>query len=307
LNCVAVIGPTAVGKSSLAMQLSEILGGEIVSIDSRQIYRGLDIGTAKPSPEERKRVRHHCIDILDIEEGSNARWFASQAEKAIEDLRSRGRLPILAGGSGLYLQALTHGLFEIDLEPAEREKFAGSVSGMPSGDLYSILLEKDPESAGRIHPNDRYRIVRALEVLELTGTPLSEHFRLQKETGPPIEEGLVRIGLDMDRASLRSRISARTESMYDAGWPEEVTELLERGADPGCPGLQTLGYPETIRYVRGDAGRRETVERISILTGQYAKRQMTWFRKERDVTWLNAEDRDLLRAALNILDRTGIT
>jgi tRNA dimethylallyltransferase len=305
MNGIVIIGPTASGKSSLGMRLAGHLGGEIVSIDSRQIYRGLDIGTAKATAAERARIRHHCIDILDITEKSNARWFADIAREAIGNIRSKGKIPVLVGGSGLYLRSITHGLFDIDLDPVKRKDFENRTGGIRTPDLHSRLKESDPASAERIHVNDRYRILRALEIFELTGTPISEHFRLQQETGEDGMQGLVKIGLDFDRELLRSRIMERTGEMYDAGWPDEVSSLLESGADPDCPGLQTLGYPETAGYVRGEMERSEAIERIAILTSQYAKRQMTWFRKEEDVSWLDAGSMDLFEAALNVLDREG--
>jgi tRNA dimethylallyltransferase len=304
---IAVIGPTAVGKSSLGMEIAGKLGGEIVSVDSRQIYRGLDIGTAKPTNEERELIGHHCIDILDITEKSNARWFANIARKAIDDILWRGSVPILVGGSGLYLRAITRGLFDVDLDESDRKAFADSLEQIPTSELHSRLRESDPESAERIHVNDRYRIVRALEVLELTGITLSEHFRRQEEGAEDQLPGLLRIGLDMDRESLRGRILLRTRQMFDAGWPEEVSSILDQGADPECPGLLTLGYPETASYLRGETDREGAVRQIATLTSQYAKRQMTWFRKEPDVTWLDAAGDSLLESVLNLLDSRGIT
>jgi tRNA dimethylallyltransferase len=304
---IAVIGPTAVGKSALGMELASRLGGEIVSVDSRQIYRGLDIGTAKPSHLERKKIRHHCIDILDITEKSNARWFADKARAAIDDIVSRGRVPVLAGGAGLYLRAITQGLFDIDLDEADRRNFESYLKDIPTAELHLRLKEKDPDSADRIHENDRYRIVRALEILELTGRTLSEHFRSQKEEQSNDLPGLVRIGLDMERGALRERISQRTRQMFDAGWPEEVNSLLKAGADPTSPGMQTLGYPETAAFVTGDADRESAILDIARLTSRYAKRQMTWFRKEPDVSWLDAAGDGLKEAALNILDSRDTT
>ncbi len=307
MNGVVIIGPTAVGKSSLGMMLAERLDGEIISIDSRQIYRGLDIGTAKASAEEQSRVRHHCIDILDITEKSNARWFADHARGAIEYTHTAGRLPILVGGSGMYLRAITHGLFDINLDPAEREDFDIKIADVTALELYSRLKVCDPESADRIHENDRYRIARALEIFELTGMTMSEHIKLQQESGEGGLDDLVRIGLDMDRDDLRSRIAERTGEMFAAGWPEEAAAILDAGADVRCPGLQTLGYPETIEYLRGEKSRDEAVGMIATLTSQYAKRQMTWFRKEPDVRWQDAGDTGVFEAVLNILDSAGIS
>jgi tRNA dimethylallyltransferase len=300
---IVIIGPTAVGKSSLGIRLAEELGGEIISIDSRQIYRGLDIGTAKATSEERARVKHHCIDLLDIKEKGNAGWFAGQARTAMDKIIGAGKVPVLVGGSGLYLRSVTRGLFDIDLDPSERAAFEEGIEGAATAELYSRLRSSDPESGKRIHENDRYRIVRALEVLELTGTSLSDHFRMQRKSGSSWLPGLVRIGLDMDRELLRVRIAERTAAMYAAGWPEEVSGILAGGADPSCPGLQTLGYPETVRFVRGEVDIGSATGKIAVLTGQYAKRQMTWFRKEPEVIWLDAGQKDLFGYVLNMLDR----
>ncbi len=305
MNGVVIIGPTAVGKSSLGMTLAEKLGGEIVSIDSRQIYRGLDIGTAKASADEQARIRHHCLDLLDITEKSNARWFADMAREAMEKIRTEGKLPILVGGSGLYLRAVTQGLFDISLADSERHEFEKSIEDTPTSDLYLRLKASDPESAERIHENDRYRIVRAIEVQSLTGVSLSEHFRRQKESCMENSPGLVRVGLDMDRERLRERIAARTGEMYAAGWPDEVSSLLENGADPASPGLQTLGYPQTVSFVRGRLDLETATGDIAMLTGQYAKRQMTWFRKEPEVAWFDAEDVNLLDSVFKNLDSAG--
>jgi tRNA dimethylallyltransferase len=306
MNGVVIIGPTAAGKSSLGMSLAERIGGEIVSIDSRQIYRGLDIGTAKATAEERARIKHHCIDILDITEKSNARWFADHARDSIEKIRSDGKIPVLVGGSGMYLRSVTHGLFEIELDPHERGEFENSISELSTADLYRRLSASDPGSAERVHENDRYRIIRALEVFELTGLMMSEHIMRQQATGGRGMSGLIRIGLDMDREDLRSRIAERTREMFDAGWPDEVSGLMAKGFDTDCPGLRTLGYPVIIEYVRGELSRDEAISAIATLTSQYAKRQMTWFRKEPSVSWRDAGSENILGEALNILDRAGI-
>lgn len=303
---VAIVGPTGAGKSAAGTRLAELIGGEIVSIDSRQIYRGLDIGTAKPGADELRRVPHHLVDILDITERSNAAWFASLAREAIRDIVSRRRVPVLVGGSGLYLRAVIHGMFEIDLDPSDRERFSLEIGNIPTGRLRERLCEVDRASYARIHPNDRYRIVRALEVHALTGIPLSEHFRRQAAGGSAGEEVAI-VGLSPPRGSLRAAIRARTVSMCGKGWPEEVRGLLERGADPACPGMKTLGYPEMIDHVRGKVGRKETIDRIAARTAGYAKRQMTWFRKERVLAWIDPSGDDTAAAVLNVLDRNAVT
>ncbi len=284
---LAILGPTASGKSELAMRLARALGGEIVSVDSRQAYRRIDIGTAKPTGPDRAEIPHHLIDILELDQKNDADSYASRAHAAIHDIGARGRLPILAGGSGLYFRAIAQGFFRIRLDRAERVAFEESTRGVPVRALYDRLAAVDLESARRIHPNDRYRIVRALEVLELTGIPLGEHFRRQRSEPGAAETCFVKIGINPPRPELHRRIEERIARMFEAGWPDEVRGLLGEGADPGWPGMQTLGYPQVVDFVTGKAGREETVARITELTRQYAKRQVTWFRKEPGMRWFD--------------------
>lgn len=305
MDALALLGPTAVGKSSLALDLAERLGGEIISVDSRQAYKHLDIGTSKPTEEERKRVRHHLIDILELDKKNNAENFARLSKETISEIISRRSLPILVGGSGLYFQAVFNGFFDIDLDQEDRDDFSDSVSRRDTPELYNRLVLADPESGKRIHPNDRYRIVRALEVYTLTGIPLSEHFKRQKSsTGDP-EIDFLKLGLHIPREKLHERINGRTRMMLEAGWIEEVESILRGGADAEWPGLKSLGYPEVISYIHGKIGREELIETISRLTRQYAKRQMTWFRKEKDVTWFRADDKNLTGLVLDWIDRAG--
>jgi len=304
MDAVAILGPTASGKSALAMFLAGEMGGEIISIDSRQVYVGLDVGTSKPSLIDRNTIPHHLIDILDPNEKNSAERHARMAKAALADVFSRGKLPILVGGSGLYWRALFEGLFSIELSDEERENFEKSVRGVSTEELRSRLLEVDAETGERLHHNDRYRIVRAIEVYELTGVPLSEHFERQA-TGPRASTDYLRIGLDPPRKRLHGLIDSRTVDMVGGGWVEEVRSLLERGYDPSCPGLRTIGYPEVISHVRGEIGEEELVEMIQRLTRQYAKRQITWFRKERDVHWLDAEGDALLESALRLARSEG--
>ncbi|HUV35539.1 MAG TPA: tRNA (adenosine(37)-N6)-dimethylallyltransferase MiaA [Patescibacteria group bacterium] len=290
---LAILGPTAVGKSSLAMALAERLGGEIVSVDSRQAYRGIDVGTAKPSCSDRERIPHHLIDVLDLREKNDAERFARLAAAAVDDILQRGRLPILTGGSGLYFRAIFNGFFAIDLDPAERRAFAGSIAPVPTPELYRRLNSSDPESARRIHPNDRYRIVRALEVLELSGVPLSEHFRRQRADPAYRRIECRTIGLTMPRDVLYACINERTRRMMAEGWIEEVERLIQGGADPAWPGFGSLGYPEVLSLVRGELTREQAIDRVARLTRQYAKRQLTWFRKIEGVTWFDTDRRDV--------------
>lgn len=288
MDALAVVGPTSVGKSGLALCLAERIGGEIVSMDSRQSYRRIDVGTAKPTPAERERVRHHLIDVLDLDETNNAESFARMARDAVEDIIGRGKLPVLVGGSGLYFRAVFEGLFDIDLDIREREAFARSRRGVATGELLLELSRADPESAGRIHSNDRYRILRALEIFELTGIPMSEHFHRQRRRRTAAGRRYLKVGLRLPRKELHARIEERARRMISSGWIEEVARLLDSGADPDWPGMKTLGYPQVIDHVMGKRSLDETTDTIIRLTKQYAKRQMTWFRSEPDVNWHDA-------------------
>ncbi len=305
MEALAIIGPTAVGKSRLALALAGTLDGEIVSIDSRQAYRRIDIGTAKPLKSDRARIPHHLIDMLELEEKNDAERFAQMARTAVRDIFERARLPILVGGSGLYLHALLHGFFDADLDPTERARFAESVERIPTPALFRQLGTVDPGSARRIHRNDRYRIVRALEVYTLTGVPLSEHYRRQ-EAGTSRERFDCRkIGLTSPRHILYERINERTKKMLECGWIEEVQRLIKEGADPAWPGLRSLGYPEVISFVRGEISLQETYERVTRLTRRYAKRQITWFSKVEGVVWFDALLPDLEERVLMWLRRRG--
>ncbi len=299
---IIVLGPTAAGKSELAVRLASSLGGEMVCVDSRTVYRGLDIGTAKPSLKDRRKVPHHMLDILDPDEKCRAGWFARMASEVIDNIITRTKRPVLVGGSGLYLRAVTEGLFELELDPGERKSFARSIENIPTEELYEKLRAVDPPSADRIHQNDRYRTVRALEVYQLSGKPLSEHFRRQREQGRPDLE-FVKIGLNTARDMLHQRIDARTADMFEAGWVEEVRRLLKNGAEPSWPGMRTLGYPDIISYLVGKEDFSETVEAISAKTRQYAKRQITWFSKESGVSWIDIARTDPHQEAIKVLDR----
>ena len=304
ITAVAILGPTASGKSRLGMDLAMKTGGEILSMDSRQAYRHLDIGTAKPSAQDRRAVPHHLIDILELHERNNAESFARLAHETVREVAARGKLSIFVGGSGLYFRAIAHGFFSIKLDPAERVAFAHTLRGMPDSALYRRLEAVDPESAQRIHRNDRYRIMRALEVYTLTGTPLAEHMRNQRSD--PLRRGLrfVKVGLDIPRAALHRDIHKRTQTLFERGWVQETERLLAAGSDPEWPGMKTLGYPQVIELIKGSSTFDATVTRIVELTRQYAKRQITWFKKEPDITWLPGEARDHAESVLDLLRRS---
>ena len=285
---VVITGPTATGKSSLALDLALKVRGEIISADSVQVYRGLDTGTAKPSPEERALVPHHLIDILDPDQEYSAALFRREADKIIERLHLRSTPIFVAGGTALYLKVLTRGLFR---GPAGDPKLRSILrqKAETGGDeaLHQELRRLDPEAASRIHIHDRFRITRALEVCILTGQPISH---LQREHGfreNPYET--LKVGLLWEREELYRRIDSRVEKMVKMGWVEEVQSLLNKGYSPGLKSLQSLGYKHIVAYLQGKGSLAEAVELTKRDTRRYAKRQMTWFRGDPEVHWLAAD------------------
>ena len=286
---VIVLGPTAVGKSRVAVDLALRFGGEIIGGDSIQVYRGFDIGTAKPGPEDRRGVPHHLIDIVGPEVQYTAADFVRDALEAARGIAARGRLPIVAGGTGLYLKALADGLFPgPGRDPAVRAALEAEAREKGLEALFRRLEAIDPEYARKIRGRDRVRIVRALEVHAATGRPISEHFR---ETRSPVTgRTVLRLGLRLEREALCRRIEDRVERMFARGLVDEVRGLLERGVPESAPPFRALGYSHVLRLLRGEIGRDEAVALTKIETRQYAKRQMTWFRKMAGVVWFSPED-----------------
>ena len=276
---LVVAGSTAVGKTEVAIEVAEELDGEIVIADSRQVYRGLEIGTAKPTAQERKRVPHHLLDVVDVGKRYTAADFAAQAGEAIAAIRARGRVPVVCGGTGLYLAALAGSLDRVEegAGESERDGARARVDAIPVAERHATLARVDATSARRLHAADRQRVDRALEVWFLTGEPLS---RLQSGGGPPRPHVAVR--LDRPRAELAARIDRRVETMLDAGLEAEARALWEAGWTPEDPGIDTIGYQEWWPHFEGVRGREETVEAIRAATRQYAKRQSTWFRHQGD-------------------------
>ncbi len=286
---LAILGPTATGKSRLGMALAESLGGEIVNADALQVYRGLDIGTAKPTVEERARVPHHLIDILDPHETCSAGEFARRAGEAIADIQGRGRVPIVVGGSGLYLRALFEGISPVPPgDPDVRRELRERLEREGLAALREELLQLDPETAGRITAGDTQRILRALEVVRVTGRPLSSWIAEQPFGIQRIAS--IRVGLTLPRAILYDQIAGRVAWMMEAGWREEVAGLLQRGVSPEVPAFQAIGYRQLVRHLEGNGSLEEAVAEIVKGTRRFAKRQETWFRKEPDVTWFSAQE-----------------
>ncbi|HHS13007.1 MAG TPA: tRNA (adenosine(37)-N6)-dimethylallyltransferase MiaA [bacterium] len=296
-----LVGPTASGKTAVSLKLAELLNGEIVSADSRQVYRGMDIGTAKPAPEEIGDIPHHCLDILDPEEPFSAGDFARLAREAVIQIIGRKRVPIIVGGSGLYVQALVDGFFpgnyrNIDLRANLKEE----AKRFGSGYLYARLQSKDPCAAGKIHPNDQKRIIRALEVYSISGKPISS---VQKEETLPGFFSPNFYGLRFPREILKERIRQRVDQMVEQGLFEEVRKLMDSSIDPGANSLDSLGYKETAAFLRGEIGKDEAVERIKRNTVRFAKRQMTWFRRDSRIKWIDIEETTPLNSAAEIIAR----
>ena len=287
---VAIVGPTAVGKSALALALAERIDGEIVSADSRQIYRGLDVGTAKPTRAERARVPHHLIDVADPDERFDAARFRALALAAIEGAAARGRSAIVCGGTGLYVRALRQGLFagpaaDAELRAAlyERERLRGP------GTLHADLAESDPATAARLHPRDTVRIVRALEVLRLTGRPISAW--QEEHAFSDADVAMLVLGCARPRQELAERIARRCRAMLDAGLLDEIRALAGRGFGSGLSPLDSVGYREMGAYLRGELTFEAAFDAFTRATRRLAKRQMTWWRSDPTVEW-HHPDRD---------------
>jgi len=274
--CPVLAGPTAVGKTGLICELAADFQVEVVSLDSRQIYRGLRIGTAQPSAEELAACPHHLVDFLSPEETWSAQAFREAFTRTYVEIRARGRVPLLVGGAGLYLDALAVGFFEIDAPEGALEEVRSRLDRLNGDEIRRRLQVSDPASFERIAPADRYRSQRALEIRELTGRPLSE-LRAEHRPDPALGLDFPLVFLDRPREVLRERIAQRLEIMLDGGWLEETRDLLDRHA-ADAPGMRTLGYREITAHLAGESTLDEARELIAVRTGQYAKRQQTWFR-----------------------------
>lgn len=281
---IVIVGPTAVGKSAFAVHVARMFDTEIISADSMQIYCGMSIGVAAPSPEELAMVRHHCVGIIDPHEPFSAADFARMALKVVHDLNVRGKIPVVVGGSGLYVRALVDGLFPGP--PADkllRLRLEETAAEKGNEHLYERLRAVDPTYAEKIHPNDLRRIVRALEVYELTGTPISELHRMYRDAKPDL--AVTFIGLERDRQDLYRRIDERVERMFERGLLEEVADLLEREYGDDIDRIRPLGYPEAKAYLLGETDLDDAKDRMQRNSRRYAKRQHTWFRADPRIRW----------------------
>lgn len=300
---IVVAGPTGVGKSELALRLAETAGGEIVNYDSVQIYRGFDIGSAKPSPEARARVPHHLYDIIDATDEFNAADYGRLARKTCDAIAARGKVPILVGGTFFYLRALLTGLPEM---PGRDEELRGRIRRIarkPRGParLHRWLSKIDPQSGRKIAPADRHRVERALEVWIRSGRPISSWERESDET-PALNA--LKLALTIERPRLVAALNARVEAMYAAGLIDETRALLERFPRDARP-FGTIGYREASAVVAGEMTREAAIEETQRRTRAYAKRQMTWLRSERNVHWLDASDREeAFAAAVRLIEES---
>ena len=298
---LVLVGPTAIGKTELSLRIASVFDCEIISMDSMQVYRRMDIGTAKASREERALVRHHLIDIVDPDEQYHAARFVRDATAAVHDIRLRGKIPLITGGTGLYLSALNKGLFDtIQVEPELREALRRRLEKEGREALYQELQACDPASAARIHPNDTQRLLRGLELFASTGIPWSEHIRRQEAAPPALAQPQLQIGLSCERPLLHERIRRRTEAMMQEPFRREVEALLASGYKSMLPAMQSLGYRHMNLYLQGKWSLEEAREALAVDTRRYAKRQLTWFRANTGIHWF---DRAQTEAAFTLIEQ----
>ena len=285
---IVVCGPTGIGKTSTGIEIAGVFNGEIINADSMQVYRYMDIGTAKPTTDERARVRHHLIDIIDPVESFDAAQFAKSAHKVIIELHRRGITPFVVGGTGLYIKALVHGLFRA--KPADkniRMRLKKETVVRGTDFIYKRLSECDPDSAERIHPNDTYRIIRALEIYETTEKAISKYHREHKFADSPFK--VLKIGLQINREALYDRINRRVDAMIDAEFVDEVKGLLEKGYSADLKSMQAIGYRHMIDFIKERISWDEALRTLKRDTRRYAKRQLTWFRADPEIVWVEPE------------------
>lgn len=294
---VAVVGPTASGKSDLAVDIALARGGEVVNLDASQIYRGMDIGTAKMSLHERRGVRHHLLDVFDVRQSASVAEFQALARAAIDDIRGRGALPVCAGGSGLYVRAVLENLEFPGTDPAVRARLEAELAATSAAAMHARLAAVDAAAAAAILPGNTRRVVRALEVIELTGKPFTAVL-------PPhaTREPDVRIGLDVPREVLVARITARVQRMWDAGLVDEVRALEQAGLREGFTAAKALGYQQVLAFLAGGCTEAEAFAATVTGTTRFARRQLQWFGRDQHIVWLPYDTPDLVERALALVD-----
>jgi tRNA dimethylallyltransferase len=286
---LVICGPTGIGKTVAAIAAAKAFGGEIISADSMQVYRYMDIGTAKPTIEERACAPHHLIDVVDPDEDFDAARFSRAAREIAVAIDRRGAVPIVAGGTGLYIKAMLYGLFRAEPpDPLTRQRLRQEVAEVGSEALHRRLAGIDAQAAGRIHPHDTFRIIRALEIVAATGEPITDHHRRHGFRESPFR--VMKIGLDMDRQALYDRIGRRVDAMIDAGLLDEVEGLLSRDYGGDLKSMQSLGYRHMVDFSAGRLTWEEAVRTLKRDTRRFAKRQLTWFRADKEIMWSTPEN-----------------
>jgi tRNA dimethylallyltransferase len=303
LPIVAVVGATASGKSDLALDLAERLGGEIVNTDAMQVYRGMDIGTAKLPVDERRGIPHHLLDLLEVTEPATVAEFQRWARAEIAECRSRGAVPVLVGGSALYTRAI---LDEFDFpgtDPEVRARYDAALAELGPEELHRQLADRDPDAAAGIIATNGRRIVRALEVIEITGRPFASTLPAPAYVDP----ATVQIGVDIDRPTLDRRIAARVERMWEQGFVDEVRALADHGLRDGLTANRALGYRQVLAFLDGEIGEEEAREQTISGTRRFARRQDSWFRKDDRITWVRYDDPDRVETALAAIGQAAAT
>lgn len=307
---IILTGPTAVGKTAASIQLAKAVGGEIISADSMQIYQQMNIGTAKITLEEMQGIPHHLVDAIPPDTPFHVYEFKKMAEQAMHEIWRRGHIPVVVGGTGFYIQAL---LYDIDFNPEEKDRSNRSelekLARVKGADfLHERLKRIDPVSAEGIHPNNIKRVIRALEYYQVTGTPISTHNQQQRTKNSPYD--FIYIVLTMNRQKLYARINKRVEQMFEQGLLEEGEALIRQGCTSDMTSMQAIGYKELFPYFEGKISREEAMEQIQKDTRHFAKRQLTWFRRERDVIFLDKdqfeEEEAVVREIVHLAEKRGI-
>ncbi|WP_116101640.1 tRNA (adenosine(37)-N6)-dimethylallyltransferase MiaA [Amycolatopsis thermalba] len=296
---IAVVGPTATGKSDLAITIARAVGGEVVNADALQLYRGMDIGTAKVPEAERRGVPHHLLDVLDVTETASVAAYQRDARAVIERLLAAGKVPVLAGGSGLYVQAVLDDLRFPGTDPAVRLRLEAEATQAGAAALHSRLSRLDPAAATAILPTNTRRIVRALEVIEITGQPFSANL---PEPGPA-RYGAVLIGIDRDTEDLDRRVELRVDRMFAAGLVDEVAALAERGLREGRTASRALGYQQVLAELDGDRDFAAAAEATKQATRRFVRRQRSWFRRDARIRWFDGADLDVAERVLSVVDQ----
>jgi len=299
---IFIAGPTAVGKSEIALALAEQLGGEIISADSMQVYRGLDIGTAKPLPADRARLPHHLVDICDLTESFDAAQFVRLAQKAVAEIQSCGRVPVFCGGTGLYFKAFLSGLGEA---PSANPELRAELEAASFESLLRELRERDPDSYEKIDKQNPRRVIRAVEVIRLTGKKFSEQ-RAEWKAQCALPTKINFYCFTRQPADLHARINIRVDEMFRRGLVDEARGLLQRGLEQNQTAMQAIGYRQVVEHLQGERSLAETIGQVKIRTRQFAKRQLTWFRRQLDPEWIELKPDDSLQTVARKIRESAI-